>query len=282
MTKVFLSEFSGGTSILGQKLDLVTKAVDRYHHYLGSLSSAFPLPRQISYLLPLLVFYIYSRYRTKKIDSDVFRFFLINLSLIIFSVILYLIYPNRLKDWWSINFVIPYILVMAIAFSQLPKKILLLAILIPATAFFIGKYNYRLSERSDDRALLLNQIEVIDWIYKEASGVGYRVFVYTPAVYDYNYQYLFWWYGNKKYGYLPETLTYQEGVPQYVENNQLYWLNAKPSNGGPVFLIIETDPVRIDRQDSWRSHYDDLCSEKAVTLTGGIIIEKLNSCSPNP
>ncbi len=273
MTGVFLTEFSGGSSILGQRLSLVEKFSDRTGHYLGALGAALPLPSQLAFLLfPLGVIYLYSLCRQKKLDRQLYRFFLINLSLIFLSLALYFVYPNRLKDWWSINFVVPYILIVTLALSRLPRMIALVPFLLFALPFLADRYNYRKNERSNDRGLLLNQVEVVDWVYQKAEGKGFKAYVFTPAIYDYNYQYLFWWYGQSRYHYLPEVLTYQEGVPEYIENNKLYWKNAKKAEG-IVFLIVESS-VNLDA-------FSHLCPVERALLVGGIAVEKRINCSTN-
>lgn len=270
MTKVFLTEFSGGSDILGDKIGLSTKIADRVSHYLGVLASSLPFSSAGPYLFLLAIIYLLYKNRS--------RFFFINLSLVLISLLVYLIYPFRLKDWWMINLAIPYILITALAISRLPKFFFLIIVLFGALPFFQEKWQTRLTTRSTDRALLKNQIETVDWIYREAADGGFSVYTFIPAVYDYNYQYLFWWYGNKKYGYLPEKLTYQDDVPSYVENNQKYWINTKPQNSGLTFLILETDPAQIEAEKAWRQNLPKLCKMEETRLTGDIIVEKTTPC----
>lgn len=52
-----------------------------------------------------------------------------------------------------------------------------------------------------------NQLDNIDWIYQTASGRPFRVEVYVPPVIPYSYDYLFRWYGQNKYGYVPDKNT---------------------------------------------------------------------------
>jgi len=270
MTKTFITEFSGGSDILGQRLTLTARLADRWRHYWGVLSSSLPLFGLTPYLFILALVYLLFFKRS--------RFFLINLSLIVLSLVLYFIYPARLKDWWTINLSIPYILITALALSRLPKYLFLI-ILLGVFPFYLHRYQLRLAGRSNDRALLLNQIEAVDWIYRQAAGTGFTAYVFTPAIYDYNYQYLFWWHGLKRYGYLPEKLTYENDAPPYIENNQIYWQKTKPSQN-LTFLIIESDPNRPDRESAWRDGFAHLCQQKKETLTGDIIMEKLTPCQP--
>jgi hypothetical protein len=47
------------------------------------------------------------------------------------------------------------------------------------------------------------KLDALDVIYQDAEGKPFNVLVYTPPVYTYAYDYLFQWYGAKKYSYVP-------------------------------------------------------------------------------
>lgn len=279
MSRTFLTEFSGRSDILGQRLDLTARLIDRYHHYLGSLAGALPLslPLVLTLFIICLIAGLYSRS----------RFFLVNLSLLIFSFLLYLIYPNRLKDWWTINLTIPYLLIFAGSLSLLWSKknqflkvglaLLLIFILLHSGRFYLNLGKIRLRERSNDPALLLNQVEAIDWVYGRTLGEGFRVYNYAPAVYDLNFQYLFWWYGAWKYGYQPSSITYQDGVPEYIENNARYFSKTRPA-GNLIFLIRESNQNFQEKENAWRKNFESLCAVEQERLLGNIIVEKLTTC----
>ena len=54
-----------------------------------------------------------------------------------------------------------------------------------------------------DASVYKNQIAVVDYIYSQSQGKIFNTAVYSPSLIDYNYQYLFLWYGSKIYGYQP-------------------------------------------------------------------------------
>lgn len=279
MTKTFLAEFSGQSDILGQRLDLLTKLADRISHYQGSLVASLPLPMIATIILFLVCLGLGLYYRN--------RFVLINVTLLLISILVYLVYPNRLKDWWTINLTIPYLLIIASSVSILWQKknhLLKVGILLLFIYFVVNAVTYyyrlgtaRLTERSNDPALLLNQTEALDWVYGRADGKGFKVYNFVPAIYDLNYQYLFWWYGKWKYGYHPMTVTYLDGVPEYIEKNQSYFNLPKPAED-LVFLIRENNPQFIDRELAWRQNFTSLCRIGETWLTGNIHIELLTSC----
>ncbi len=74
-------------------------------------------------------------------------------------------------------------------------------------------------------SLYRNQIGVVDYIYKKANKAKFNYAVYTPPIYDYPYQYIFLWYGNKTYGYVPSK-----------EKASLFFLIMEPDKQNPSRL----------------------------------------------
>jgi hypothetical protein len=68
----------------------------------------------------------------------------------------------------------------------------------------------------------------LDYIYNDAKGEHFGLIAFDPAVYTYAYDYLTWWYGNNKYGYIPHQR--KEGV---------------------VYLLIEKDPSKPWSYQGW-------------------------------
>jgi hypothetical protein len=66
------------------------------------------------------------------------------------------------------------------------------------------------------------KLEAIDYIYNDAKGERFGLYVFTPPVYTYAYDYLFWWYGGKKYNYVP---------PQ--EKKDIFYLLMEPDPSKP-------------------------------------------------
>lgn len=100
-------------------------------------------------------------------------------------------------------------------------------------------------------AVYRNQISVVDYIYKSANGEKFKYIVYTPPVHDYTYQYLFSWYGMKKYHYLP---------------------NEK--DAGIMFVIMEPDFENPSRLTDWLMvRKNDGKIIKQETQKGGIIVQ---------
>ncbi len=77
---------------------------------------------------------------------------------------------------------------------------------------------------------LADQIHVVDFIYMRANSLpfGYHNYGIVPYWEDKEWQYLFSWYGQKKYGYLPSRRA-----------------------GNPLFLIYEPDPYLPEFEKHW-------------------------------
>lgn len=53
-------------------------------------------------------------------------------------------------------------------------------------------------------AKIRGKLDVIDYIYNDARGKPFGLYIFTPPVYTYAYDYLFWWYAEKKYHFVPK------------------------------------------------------------------------------
>ena len=100
-------------------------------------------------------------------------------------------------------------------------------------------------------AVYRNQEEVVDYVYKNAGTEKFKYIVYTPPVHDYTYQYLFTWYGGKKY------------------SNQPTMISPKL-----LFVIVEPDPQFPLRVTEWlKSRENDGKIIKEEKMKSGIIIQ---------
>lgn len=120
-----------------------------------------------------------------------------------------------------------------------------------------------------DPSLFKNEIAAVDFIYQKASGANFKVYTYIPSVYDYPYQYLFWWYGRKKYGYIPGEYAYLPNKPQYVPSQDKFQ-GRKDNLSNLVFLIKE--PNRNYTLFGWEGNFIDLESVEKQMI-GSIEVE---------
>jgi len=109
------------------------------------------------------------------------------------------------------------------------------------------------SDRERDFVVFEDQLKAIDYIYKDADGEDFNVYIYVPSVYDHPYQYIFSWYGEDKYGYLPRV----------EEEKEL------------VYFIVEPDIQLPDRQLQWKlSHRVEGEEVANKEFGGGLVVEK--------
>lgn len=52
-------------------------------------------------------------------------------------------------------------------------------------------------------AKIKGKVDAIDYIYNDARGSNFSLFIFSPPIYTYPYDYILWWHASKKYGYLP-------------------------------------------------------------------------------
>lgn len=121
----------------------------------------------------------------------------------------------------------------------------------------VGAYNAYTVSVSDYKDYggvhkLRGKLDAIDYIYKDANKEPFGLFVFAPPVYTYPYDYLIWWYGQKKYGYTPH--------------------NEKR---GIFYLLIEKDSSKPWSYKGWQ---ETVIKTGEVTYTktlpSGFILEK--------
>ena len=117
--------------------------------------------------------------------------------------------------------------------------------------------------------MLKNELLAIDFVYTFAKGENFKVYSYLPSVYDYPYLYLFWWYGQKKYGYIPGEYRYSPNKPQYISNQDKFE-GRKDNISDLVFLIKEPD--RVGYRTAWENDYKDMMFI-AKEMIGSIEVE---------
>ncbi len=274
MTKILLAEFTGKGEMLGEKVSFLERTSDRFSQALKLISFTghiSPVWIQALLILGILILILGIAFRIvpKKLHS----LYSLTFGFLIFSSAFYLLFPQKLKEWYTLGLCIVISLVVSIAMYSLIKSnkiilkilgIYLIASIIinTASAQLDYLYNYALLP-SQDRSLLRNEIADIDWVYQNAAGRGFNAYSYLPSVYDYPYHYLYWWYGTKNYGYQPADVAYLPGMPEYIKDNKIIWTTTKPQDSsGLTFLIVEKDLDLAKRENAWLGNFSTLCIVK--------------------
>lgn len=211
-------------------------------------SVIFPFIPIVGFLFYLiLTFYFLIKIKKKEIKL----FVILSNLLLIINFIWFILGPEW-QTWHTISLpILLFVSVLLMIFS-LPRKISLVAfclvIIFQLTAFVPRYLQY--FRVSDDPSILANEIKAVDWVYEKAGNQGYSVYNYLPSVLDYPYQYLFWWRGFRKYGYLPCEYASYPGSPEiFIPNKKKF---TKPKKCGNLrFLIIEPNKKNPQLRENW-------------------------------
>ena len=290
MTKVFLSEVGGGSSLLGKKMTLGERLADRWEIIRN-------LVTQISHIHPNLLFAVFALlsigavyFLIKKIGPKSSRQFVaINFAFLLFAFVFYLLFPKEIKSWYLLGLAVPLIFLYTSSLSLVFGRggplastaiILLVALSLFSTYQAQSEYlKVAAAMSTNNKSSLKNEKQVIDWVYQHAEGQGFKAYSYLPSIYDYPYQYLYWWHGNKQYGYVPNDLAYLPDQPEYIENRLAYLTFTRPlPNKETVFLIIEDDPEHANFRSLWLGNFAHLCVVEKEVFLFGTEVRRLGRC----
>lgn len=171
--------------------------------------------------------------------------------------IIFVIFPRPAWGWYWIGLQVSYYFFIAYALSQMSQlhKFLKIGVICLLIIWAVTTlYSYHTFPVYDDpgTGIFKNEMKVINYIYHDANGKPFGVFVYTPPIYDYAYQYLFWWAGTRIYNYVPDK-----------------------SKNGVFYLIIEPDQQRPLAPKGWKETVIKTGKvEWDKVFTGNITVEK--------
>lgn len=212
----------------------------------------------------------------KKINPFIKRFTILSLILALLSFIWFA--SNKGWQTWHTVYISPLLftsLILLLLDLRSALGYLLFSLILLFQILFFQKTYLYYFKPSSDPSLLINEIAAIDWIYQKSEGRGFYVYNYLPSVLDYPYQYLFWWYGLKKYGYLPCEFSSYPKAPKLFIRGREFYEDPKKTCTDLRFLIIEPAKNTVLREN-WinelRQNY--VTSEK--TTSGRIEVEMLD------
>jgi 4-amino-4-deoxy-L-arabinose transferase-like glycosyltransferase len=107
------------------------------------------------------------------------------------------------------------------------------------------------SQDAPDTINLANQKRAIDEVYRLAEGKQFNLDVYVPPVIPHSYNYLLTWYGQGKYGYLPQS----ENIPS-------------------LYTLYEIDPPHPERLEAWLKRQEGIGKVLDEKSFGGIVVQK--------
>jgi len=261
----FLSQSSG------VKTNYIIKFIGLLQNYTNQINATlFNQPLLTLAFKYLVVFLITKLIYTRTLKKDLYQ--LIIFSIFITSLLVYLILPVTVNAWHLGFIVVSGI----ITISFLTSHIKPLAIVTPLfIAYFsllaiVNFFQHDFNKLSTDQSNFKNETKVIDYIYNKAGEKNFRVYTHIPSVYDYPYQYLFWWYGKNKYGFLPKEYTYLPDKPPYIPSQDKFQNNTAKPDSNLVFLIEELQNPKL--LDLWLNNFNNYPILESV-MVGPIKVE---------
>lgn len=192
-------------------LQLITK--EHFDSFWFNFLVTFPkqnLIPAIGIILAMLISTILFLLKEKNTALKKFIYFLILLIPVNFLVFSFL--KNAVYTYYLIDLNLAYIFILSyIVFSAYKNHGYFIKGLLTTFLFVLIIYalkDYTPNAKADyfdygGDAKIKGRIEAIDYIYKNAKGEKFGLFVFSPPVYTYPYDYLIWWYGRQKYNYVP-------------------------------------------------------------------------------
>jgi hypothetical protein len=209
----------------------------------------------------------------KKLNRIVIRFSWLTILLLVFSFLWF----GSNTGWhaWQTVYLPPLLLAAFILLATQGRYIgygLLAIVMVFQTSYFYSLYLHFVKPLVDP-SLLVNELQAIDWVYKEANSEGFYSYQYLPSVYDYPYQYLIWWQGLHKYGYLPcEYSTFINTPSMFVPDYEEYQQPVKTCDK-QIFLIIEPN-TEEGLRTSWINEISNQAKLIKEDSIGSITVQK--------
>ena len=260
MTKLLLGIFNGSNNVLGDKLAIGQVMESHWKTIKYFFEGQFILPVGLGIILlglSIILIIINKKYRTHGLYFLGFLMFVFTFYTVV--------YHHELKIWYLESLRVWYCFVVGIALVNIKKYKKLAGILLVGLLslnFYrvgIDQWQFVQKKATDDPKNLNNLIKNIDWVYQKINGDGFEAYNYVPEVYDYPNQYLYWWYGIKKYGYMPNKVSYSlVEVPEYIRTQKEFYENTRENKNGKIALIYETKNSYI----GWLNQFEKYCTVK--------------------
>lgn len=274
-TRSLASYFQGNNPSLSGQLPLLERIPNRLSIYFQSLKTDLaPNTVFAVALVILIVFGIYRFQKTNK-NKNLSILFKINFYILVlsFSINTFLI-TVEIKNWYLFGVIVNFALLITFALMGIKSKLITFVFL---TVFLVVNLlpfasNKKITDAKNDPAQFSNQLAVLDYIYSDAQS-PFSVYVYTPSVYDHNYQYLFWWWGIIRKKGLPSDFAYLPAQPPYVRNKSKY--TAFPQKAETIYLVIENAREnQFYTSTDWQTNFNDYKIVWEKNINGAIKLEK--------
>jgi hypothetical protein len=276
MTKLLLGFFNGSNQVLGDKMSLGETISSHFHKIIGFFEGQFIA----SYgwglgvlILAIVLILINKKYRKMGIYF---------VSFLLFAFVFYtMVYHHELKTWYLESLRVWYCFVIGIGLANINKFKKLTGIIIGI--FLVrniwlattDQWQFTDQKPSSDPKNLANLIKNVDWVYQKMNGNGFEAYTYVPEIYDYPNQYLYWWYGVKKYDYMPIKVSYSlTEVPEYLRTSNEFYRKTKENKSNKIALIYEIN----DRSIGWLGQFTKYCTVDKWETDWNTTVEVREKC----
>ena len=199
------------TAVTLKFLQLLTK--DHFDSFWFNFSYTFPRQTFFPAILIFLIVFlpaVFFFFREKNVVLKRFCAYL--LILVPINFIVFFPLRNAVYAYYLIDLNLSYIFLFSYAIFSAYKNrnfifkplltSLLIIFLVRAAVYNTPNAKYDYFDYGGD-AKIKGRIDALDYIYKDAKKEKFGLLVFRPPIYTYPYDYLVWWYGQKKYGYIP-------------------------------------------------------------------------------
>ncbi len=257
-----ITYLSGGSNAKGHDIGFLSNLSEHFMSFVYNFSGTFPqqglIHPIILFLIVVFPFLLFIKNEKEKKIKE-FYLYLALLPFVTFFVLAFL--RNTVYEYYLYHLNIVYILILVYGFLKAIQKkhalfIVSMSLVLSIYAYYGLANNYKMfaydiKDYGGD-AKIKGKIEAIDYIYKDAGKTKFNVLVFSPPIYTYPYDYIFQWYGNSKYGYIPG--------------------NEKK---GVLYLLIEKDSAKPWSYKGWLETVIKVGTvESEKTLPSGFIVQK--------
>ena len=276
-TQSLLAYARGENPSLSGQLPLLQRIANRIDIYFELIKTSFAGDNTILALLLLSIItfglYIFAKNNKNEKLSLLLRLNL--LTVIVSFLVMTFIFTPEVKNWYLYGLTIPLAFLITFALHGLKSRkiiMLFLAAYMLANILPFAK-NARINASKSDPAQLANQMKAIDYIYEDKKENNFSAYVFTPSIYDHNYQYLFWWQGIALDRGLPADFAYLPNQPDYVRNKNVY-KSRKPA-ADLVYLIIENAAENeFYTKNNWLKNFQDYQLVWEKDINNAIVLQK--------
>lgn len=180
-----------------------------------------------------------------RLSSEEKRLTAVTLTLFSSIVLFYFSSENPVWQYHFIGFEAFFLVLLGILLAKIKWLRIIISLWL---VFLLADQMIGMINSYKDNPYLLSSLTtkkyIVDQIYKDSNHSPFVVFVHSPAIYTYDYDYLFYWLGNDKYSYLPE-----RGL---VANYPVYLIIPPTSEGiKEDFINYKTPNDRFKTEKEW-------------------------------